>query len=58
MSVVTGILLVWIISFLMASPSLILQRLDVYPPLKEEFPEFYLFNCIEVCNSFMFDVDL
>ncbi|KAL8600504.1 hypothetical protein ACOMHN_004998 [Nucella lapillus] len=42
-----GLLSVWVISFLMASPALLFQVLDAYPPLKHEFPDFYLYNCIE-----------
>ncbi|XP_076461506.1 putative neuropeptide Y receptor 11 [Babylonia areolata] len=42
-----GLLSVWVISFFMASPALLFQVLDAYPPLKHEFPDFYLYNCIE-----------
>ena len=46
-----GLLSVWVISFLMASPALLFQVLDAYPPLKHEFPDFFLYNCIEVTNA-------
>ena len=48
-----GLLSVWVISFLMASPALLFQVLDAYPPLKHEFPDFFLYNCIEVTNAVM-----
>ncbi|XP_076464029.1 putative neuropeptide Y receptor 11 [Babylonia areolata] len=42
-----GLLSVWVISFLMASPALLFQVLDAHPPLEHEFPDFFLYNCIE-----------
>ncbi|KAL8558882.1 hypothetical protein ACOMHN_054313 [Nucella lapillus] len=42
-----GLLSVWVISFLMASPALLFQILEAYPPLIHEFPDFLLYNCIE-----------
>lgn len=42
-----GLLSVWVISFLMASPALLFQIPIRVQPL-EEVPDFYFYNCIEV----------
>ncbi|XP_070212598.1 putative neuropeptide Y receptor 11 [Littorina saxatilis] len=45
-----GLLSIWVISFLMASPALLFQVLDTNAPLKHEFPDFLVYNCIEDQN--------
>lgn len=42
-----GLLSVWVISFLMASPALLFQVLDAVQPLKD-FPDVVFYHCIEV----------
>ncbi|KAK7508754.1 hypothetical protein BaRGS_00000320 [Batillaria attramentaria] len=42
-----GLLSVWVISFLMASPSILFQKLEVVQPLRAEFPDYYVYHCYE-----------